>query len=524
MGITYAGENLLLEDPNGAIQDWIDRWHSLDELRPCPETMARRSSLSGHRAAQRSGRGLPMPNYPAPPPVRLNSLWWPTGASRWATFFAAVDGATLEKIRSVYVKGVKAPGSQQTVPKLILDDGVNEPIEVEMHMLSPRLVTAATPGEGEQSLWIIPLVDERYFWQVSHSGADFPAAQGIATELGTEIDAEIPATEYGALDNSEFNRRNESAGVLLDAIAWTVGMRFVRRLENTNHMVKFESSETVLLDENLTDYQQLSGGNFTLAPVPEKVVVTFRFWRDGMILDQDSDNRASTFGPLNPIFVKEITASSHYGGIPAQGIVAGTTKVIHSTYYAQIGYDEDERENPTNLSALEDLAEIIAADFYRSLDYQYDYTFAGLKAWKPTAYDDHVEYRFGCLNGSYEAFTRVQSFPPNFGAEVNCSQDNTKNYVFGDTIIGFVDVVGAGWAGGGAFIGTSSSVSVFEPDLDTLPEEKPLTDTEINVRAFSISEQPPADWVFCQKVNGLWMVIQDRAWALPQTEEATPDP
>jgi hypothetical protein len=83
--ITFADIPVLLEDPDGRIAQFVEHFLSFADLNLFGD---RPISLSSNRPQSRSGqkafRGLPLPNYPAPPRFKLNAFYWPTGAARWA--------------------------------------------------------------------------------------------------------------------------------------------------------------------------------------------------------------------------------------------------------------------------------------------------------------------------------------------------------------------------------------------------------------------------------------------------------
>lgn len=526
MPISYAGFPLLLDDPDGVVQAWLDRWHALDDIRPCQEVMARRGNRANHTKGQKNGRGLPIPNYPPPPPVRLNVLHWPTGAARWGTFFALCDATTAADIQAVYKAAAASAGSQSFVaPYLVLADGETT-LEIEMHLLTPRVVTVAGNDQNARQLFILPLVDDRYFWQFQGIGDDASGISAIATNLNRTItQATTPPAAYGAVDWLETNRQQENAGVMLDAFAHGFGQRFVRRLDGTNEVLTWTDSATTLVDTNLVDYQQIAGGIASHilpgaadpAPVPATVRVVFRFWRDGIVIDCDFEHRGSVFAQISPTeFSVDISASDIFGSTPPQGTVGGMVKVIYSTMYAIIGYGTTERAAPTNETELEDLAEQVATDFYASLDYQYDLTFAGLKDWRPTGYDDHIEIQ---MDGDSGAVTRVQSTPPNFGAEVNLSQSTEDVFVLDDQCIVLLGSLSR-YAGAGN-LGVDTAAAVYEPIRNRTDSNKELEDTGLTITVFSIwgnDDQGDVSGVFAlaTRVFDVWVVAQTDTWATPQ--------
>jgi hypothetical protein len=104
MGISFAGVDLLLEDPGGVFQSWLDRNLSLQDMRLFgSEPVAYREGRDGSRHHEnREGVGLPLLNWSAPPRPKLNTLWMPTGASRWGVgLFLASDAQLTEIIEAI---------------------------------------------------------------------------------------------------------------------------------------------------------------------------------------------------------------------------------------------------------------------------------------------------------------------------------------------------------------------------------------------------------------------------------------
>lgn len=182
--ITYHGIPLLLEDPQGSLSAFVSRHLPLEQLNlfgpPSSISDLRHQSQGNHSHVM----GLPTPNYPAPPALRINSLYWPTGAMRYSTFIGLVDDAQLDAILQV----AESEASNLLPGQLVISDSntiiptsdfENEfhtdangrtAISAEMHMLTPRKISGLAPWPGGdvpayKRLWLLPLVDVRYFWQ-----------------------------------------------------------------------------------------------------------------------------------------------------------------------------------------------------------------------------------------------------------------------------------------------------------------------------------------------------------------------
>lgn len=245
MSLTFAGVPLSVWTP-----DW-DRFCStsipLDEYRP-------------FSAADWYWRDLSPLNLPPPPvlpPVRPGVLWWPRGASRWATAHLAVTNDMLAAIRGVVGLPRESGGS---VGELVYYDGQGTgPVSALMHLLPPRPIsgpfTRREGPVGENYSWLMTLVDDRYFWWFRpvkietrpSSWADLFAKLSLALSITLTGDTDIPAV-FGQ-PSSRWVVKEAPAGVLLDAAAECVGRRVVRRLDGT---VRLERWDTALA---LDDFQ-----------------------------------------------------------------------------------------------------------------------------------------------------------------------------------------------------------------------------------------------------------------------------
>ena len=97
MSIHFA-DVALSDDRYNQLVPWIDTFlPGLTKDLFAPVQRTRVNSISGKRAFV----DMPTPNYPAPPIPRINTLYWPTGATRWATGLFLTNGEELKKILSV---------------------------------------------------------------------------------------------------------------------------------------------------------------------------------------------------------------------------------------------------------------------------------------------------------------------------------------------------------------------------------------------------------------------------------------
>lgn len=431
--LTFAGEPLLF--PSAELMGWIERNQDLTELsEPSvqPRFMSARHALRS-RIEPNKGLGLPVINWPIPPRPRLNTLYWPTGATRWAQgWFLATQQARDRIFARVHSSNGNSKGT------LTFGDDHNEQSDdvyaLDMYLLPPRPITSFG---SETRLWLMPLVDVRYFWQFVHSGPLQVTTwdclfQALGCRLGVSI--QVLSGTHGAClrpDVTEFSRRHDNAAVLLDAAAASTGRRVVRRM-NGSIVVEEPTFAAQTLTANLArPYRLLAGGQYgdLGGDLPDKVLVTFRKMRSGSLVADGQLHTIEKTGPKKPVRV------------------TGYTHVIHSTMLA--------RTNAAgailNSEQLDDLAEKIKDDFYAWGAKRYDLTFGAIQRWDPSGFDDAVIWSFGrpldsrtvVSRGSVVegdavtvagqvvvdllAQTRVQNLPSSVWAELNGCADPAAN-------------------------------------------------------------------------------------------------
>lgn len=212
--ISYAGTDLSFPDP-GTLERAA---RLLDPAEVWPWVLRQMPPLRRGRAD--------WPESIRTVPFRLNSLVWPSGASRWAYLHALVTTARLRQILDAVATA--QAGSRD----LTLDDGKRS-LTTTMYLLPPRPLFQV-PGAGQ--LHLLTLADDRWRWwwqegtvtidQGHTTWAELYEAIGLA--LGITIEADTVAEEYGH-PPVELVGRYECLPVLLDAVAYSAGQRLVRQ-------------------------------------------------------------------------------------------------------------------------------------------------------------------------------------------------------------------------------------------------------------------------------------------------------
>lgn len=377
--LSYAGHGLLY-DQGGRVQAFLDRYQPLRDLLAEIERAPHMGRTENSITGDRHNLSLGVPNYPPRPSLTINQLYWPTGASRWAIgFFLCTDQVKRQLFNTGSSQALNSPAA------FVFDDGLQPRFEAELYLLAPRPVTVEIEGAAGQRLWLLPLVDERYWWQYKHIEAvelddestwELDGDLGLIDALGVEID-EIAAadSDYGIPDE-ELSRAYENAALTLDALAWSTGRRFVRWPDGTCKLLTAGASESQhQLNLDAEPWFMIAGGALDAWQVPEAVRVCFPRLADHIPCP-------------HKIYVVDKAAPSDAMTVP------NTFYVVHAAAWAR-RTDSDLSTVPDNSSWLNALAEQIRDDYYDWLGLAYDYTYQGCKAWKPSGHDDHVLYTFG---------------------------------------------------------------------------------------------------------------------------------
>jgi hypothetical protein len=274
--ITYANIPLLTEDADGQVERFLGQHLTLADLRLFGETTTPRS---GSRNNSQGGNShlvsLPTPNYPDAPALRINSLYWPTGAGRCAWFLGLVTDSQLLKLRDE----VRGPSRTMLPKQLVLGDSANtigstipadgysgdsefrQVLSTEMWMLTPRCISGGERTASGERVWLVPFVDARYHWQTkpspSYLYANVFAEESYVTGFGTNTPQhrEIKLTFAG-----RYSRRDMTLN------AWSINGG---QLDQTSGAVaatitRTTTGSTTENEEWLLTLDQVTGGTFTL--------------------------------------------------------------------------------------------------------------------------------------------------------------------------------------------------------------------------------------------------------------------
>lgn len=301
--------------------------------------------------------------------ARVGSLYWPGGASRFAVGHYVASEPQLAQIRT----WLDGPG--EGVGDLAIDDGANTITASAMAMLPARpiyrVVSATFNAPSPSGLYLLTLVDQRFFWWFSYAqgieGDSWPTLYSdVASALGVEIAVdEIPAAyadpPAGLLSPST------SIPLLLDSIACLCGQKIVCQLDGTVQAINASTGASRFLS-NIALAARLTGDVFDMAGgsgadltrgLPASATVVF---------GQGAGETALTI-PLADVTLPPAAGATGYPG----------TKVLRSVFLG----DAPDRQS---------LANQWAQDWYTWEAYGVDAVYSGAVAWDMDGVAELLEF------------------------------------------------------------------------------------------------------------------------------------
>jgi hypothetical protein len=187
------------------------------------------------------------------PKFELSKLIWPTDLSRFATALFVANATQLDQILAAIDSDTPRVPAQLKIGEKKVSGAWEPIINVEMFLLDPVQVTG-TP-KGTDALYLIPLVDKRYFLLKGSSEVWDLSAQdtwtswfatafnglGLTSVLGDPIDDayQKPGKLYYPQANSPL------LPLLMDSAAFSVNRRILRKLNGTYHLISVSEAETL---------------------------------------------------------------------------------------------------------------------------------------------------------------------------------------------------------------------------------------------------------------------------------------
>lgn len=487
---------LSLQDATGALDDFLDSHHSTELMRVmCPPAAL----------YTRRGSNLAFPNYAPLPSPRINQFVIPTGASRWGY---GLFLATEQQKDTIYQCQRSRGNMTLYIGAPMIGEGASESasesvrtIKLPVHCLPPHPITprgrlkqdwsVSANGvsrriEGTVSgyptasdLYLIPIVDVRYFWQYLHTGAmseqDFSSDAGPFTacfDAGDETSGEkiwnylanrLPDSLVGdgsqnivAIDDlhpyyqtpPKFVTENdyENLAVIMDSYLWMHGLQLVVNLTNDYHIANesppraYEPPYTVVSVQEsqyiyngyLTGNHGNVNGKIGLGVVSRNTgsgARTVTAWGGGglsaltPVLIAGGDNYRFTTGSTTILegkpFPAKLWVALGDGTYSEESIPAEfSTHGSYTSLAKSVSQTAAVCRYQWSESISNDQLDQIVYDWYMRYYRQFDMTFAGIQLWQQSCFDDYMVVSMARCHGRYQCQTRVVSICLNHQADV----------------------------------------------------------------------------------------------------------
>lgn len=424
----------LLYDFNRETAGFLERYQHLDDTVLSGEFLFK-STWQGNPMDE-TNIGLPLVNWPKPPPLRLNQLYWPcTGASRWAEGVFLCNGKAKNAIMSCSVAASGAKLRWDTDYNPQENQLLGKPLrasEWHMYPIAYRRIGGcrdnasydpdnllSAGSDDDYDLYMIHLVDQRYWWQF----VDAPdickylsswrvLIDYLTTELALgQLPFALPDTSVQAgyatgPHQSEWMRVNYNVAQLLDAALASIGCRLVASMHVNvlnpatlgYEISRHTGAERAFLTNVSVNMagEQIAGTDCTKAwthAMPAYVNVAFPTSRFGMLCGQCGKGDDLTEEDCHENYYIIAHAITEYLNTTNNCPVQATSKTIHVRGWADMGVYG--ATTPMNNTELVLLANQIASDWFSYHKRQYDFTMVGPTAWDPCGYDDCIIHKFG---------------------------------------------------------------------------------------------------------------------------------
>lgn len=345
-------------------------------------------------------------------PIDVGTLYWPTGASRWAVGYFLVTDEQLAEIRKkTFGKypGASAQQGQGSIAQPFVMSGAggkDGKIETLLYMLPAWPLLGVPGGDG---LNLLTLVDDRYFWRArrfpygsehhktGESDWHFTLRRFASTIVNNSVLVDELPTGY--TDQGWFDQHPTTWEI--DFMCHNMGCRVTRSLNGKVRIYQYELSRKIL-SRNLAAKMKRSitgGGDLLLGPgnalftpgskqsdnpaiLPSRHV----YW---VVQEPSGTGTLADFRPLDGIVVMT-------SDLPGFEKCYGNGLTRHCYEFAQA----------TTLG-FGGLAKQLSLDYCRYATAPVDVKFAGIVNYTPEGISDHIEwtYREG------EVSTRVQRPP-----------------------------------------------------------------------------------------------------------------
>lgn len=489
--------NTLLQDPEGKIDELVEKYHSQSLSRLLCDNAA---------VVINRGNGCIIHNYQQTPPPKINQLVIPTGSTRWSYCLLLADDDIKDQIYVACDKGSTSMNLIFGTP-ITGREEKEHAITLTVKVLPPRRLSPHSEDESLNNLWIIPVVDDRYTWQFAHTGdlsgtvadssitAPDDAVELLLDQLGVDY-INVGVNTVHTITPSCLNKNDyENLPIVLDSIATHYGQRLVADIGSYNTVTgKYDNIEFETSPGGETRWALIDGLNSRYVydnNLLGKLGLRECVWGGG---GESISTNASAANYIvgRPFVVAGGMISSYgtaatpphvpYASTPSSVDIQTTSgtyvnktpgteyKTMAITAIWRTEFDEDPSTG---------MKDQLGRDYFYQFYRQFDWTFAGVQPWQQGYFDDYMVLRqtWNSKTCQYDAFTRVCSRQPNLTGEWVTPTSGSGAPKIRFTILSASFTVGFGALGcdhvvvlvkhiscGGTGVSVDDEVKVYDPE------------------------------------------------------------
>jgi hypothetical protein len=418
--IKFGSTTLSMPDPNGQLKKHVETYLRNVHRKPIGPSQA---------SVTQRGTNILYFNHPELPETDINQLVVPTGATRWSSaYLLATDsqkaaiyaeaglGPLILNYRSeVSSHRYNASGSfvsSDDRPRVLLTMWALPPLPI------PPVIINTRENSLAQGFWLIPIVDERYFWQFQNTGLiseeDFTAVESATTSTllleylfskttsGTAgftiLDLHADYDDF--LPDVQTDNNYEPLAPFLESVAAQLGLTIVPNMTWADHQAPTSGKKFALLDpaKSLALHADNMNGVGTLEGSSGSGSTAEDIGVPSLILGDQFQTQPGIMAPYrvlvanNDEFIAVTAGSAGY----TRDTVAETEIVLRYAW------------TDTTTAGL---ALRIATDFYARFAVQFDQTFRGIQQFQPNAFHDVIIHRQDIGSEGIWPLTRMRSIP-----------------------------------------------------------------------------------------------------------------
>jgi hypothetical protein len=367
--------------------------------------------------------------------IRINDFYYPNNATRWSVFRGLATSSIVKKINEAVASSNGQTYGTFKINSVVKGrDSTKYGISTPLYMLPPRIIGETESAEG---LYLITLVDERYFFQgtpatllITPYSTWTDLIDYLAVTLGISVSYSNILESYQRPEpDSALWSTGESAAALLDAVAYNIGAIVVRNYDATYRLLSPSASYSIARSnrgsssyslsttgntsgESSTGVIRIAGGQlyppagiskagnrtpFKNVAVPQQVNVTFPKYIVGndpvphFVNSRYRNPRSTSWIEDSYGSVYNIAVPIASGGDLVSGLRGVSQQYIHDTAKAVYNTEAEAIGTPLNYSGLVSLAMQVATDFYSyRIAPDLDETYPGIVNWTPEGNHDVI--------------------------------------------------------------------------------------------------------------------------------------